>query len=305
MLDLTNRRTPEELSKLPKPTNKGLAEIFSAVDYVAIKDDGVIGERALSDKVVLDISKPADIAKLLRLLEIDENNTGFYCVCLGTYAIELYSEGTLKTTIGLRHGASIRYWRWNGDAELAKSKEILSFLATLGLSEPLQERLQQEKDQEPDQVAKRKWRETAPKCLHQHAGDCRAFDDRIIQSIVSDLDREIPNRIEQIVVLLQTFGCGVNCWSGYPVYEELPGKILRAFGVQEVVAAYLQSNRNYKTRRGLGRLLLSSSSRLDRSEQARVQQVVIDDLKKCYQYFNDAVGLERIEAIFNQAHRTP
>ena len=56
-LDLTNRKPLEELRKLPKPTNKALAELFSGVDKVIVKDSLVYEGKAMSDKIVLTISK--------------------------------------------------------------------------------------------------------------------------------------------------------------------------------------------------------------------------------------------------------
>jgi len=138
-LDLTNRKLYEERNKLPEPSNEGLATLFVGVNKVVIKDDGVCGDKAMSNKILLTISEGDRIQKLNQLLEIDENNTGFYCMCLGTYAIELYSDTQINATIGFHHGVSIRYHKWNGDAELANSDDLLKFLADLGFTKPLED----------------------------------------------------------------------------------------------------------------------------------------------------------------------
>lgn len=142
-LDLTNRNSLEELNKLPKPTNEELVKLFIDVDKVVIKNDGVYMDKAMSDKIVLTISETDTIQKLNDLLQIDEQSTGFYCMCLGTYAIELYSNTQIKATLGFHHGVSIRYHNWNGDAALAKSDELLNFLAEQGLTKPLNDKLEE------------------------------------------------------------------------------------------------------------------------------------------------------------------
>ena len=145
-LDLTNTQPLEERNKLPKPSNEGLANLFVGVDKVAIKHNGVYEDKAMSDKILLTISQGEKIQKLNELLEIDENNTGFYCMCLGTYAIELYNGTQINATIGFHHGVSIRYHKWNGDAELAKSDDLLKFLADLGFTKPLEDRVEEKRN---------------------------------------------------------------------------------------------------------------------------------------------------------------
>src|SRR5262245_22298959 len=108
ILDLTNRAPLEERNKLPGPTNYGLDDLFIGIDKVVIKEGGVYEDKAISAKVALTISQDDNIKKLNAYLHIEEKNTGFYCMCLGTYAIELYSEDQLKATLGFHHGVSIR-----------------------------------------------------------------------------------------------------------------------------------------------------------------------------------------------------
>jgi len=115
------------------------------VDKVVIKDGGVSDKHALSNKILLTITKYEELERLSELLEIDESKTGFYCMCLGTYAFELFSAESIKATIGFHHGVSIRYHEWNGDAELTRKEELLSFLAELGFTMPLEERLEKQR----------------------------------------------------------------------------------------------------------------------------------------------------------------
>lgn len=294
-LDLTNRKPLEERNKLPKPSNEGLGNLFVGVDKVVIKDNGVYEDKAMSDKILLTISQGDKIQKLNQLLEIDEKNTGFYCMCLGTYAIELYNDTQINATIGFHHGASIRYHKWNGDAELAKSDDLLKFLADLGFTKPLEDRIEEKRNMEADRVAERKWLDIAPKSFKKYWTQINNTDDSFFTSIINDLNSEIPNRQKQIITLLQTFGRTDNFWTAYPIYEELPNDILKTFETKEIIAAYLNSDRNYKTRKGLGRFLCSFEFKKIRKKQLKhINQEVIDDLEKCFKHLNDERGIEEI-----------
>ncbi len=217
IFDFPNRKPFEERNKLPKPTNDGLDRLFVNIDKVLIKDDGVYEDRAMSDKIVLTISQSDNIKKLNALLHIDERNTGFYCMCLGTYAIELYSENQLKATIGFHHGTSIRYSKWNGDAELVNSDDLLNFLAEKGLTKPLNDRIEEKRNIEANRIAERKWLEVAPKCFQKYWTQICSMDNDYLTQLKNDLNTEFPDKHKQIIILLQTFGETENFWTAYPI----------------------------------------------------------------------------------------
>jgi hypothetical protein len=294
-LDLTNRKSLEEQNKLPKPTNEGLAKLFAGVDKVVIKDGGVYEDKAMTDKIVLTISQSEKIQALHNLLEIDEKNTGFYCMCLGTYAIELYAHRQLKASIGFHHGVSIRYDKWNGDAELAKSDYLLTFLFKQGLTKPLHDRIEEKRNMEADRIAERNWLDIAPKCFSKYWTQINSFDTNYFVSLVDDLNSEMPDREKQIIALLQTFGRTDNFWTAYPSYENLPNNILKLFKIEEIISAYLNSDKNYKTRQGLGRFLCSFEFKKERNKYLKnIPSNVIDDLQKCFNHLNEQRGIDEI-----------
>lgn len=300
-LDFTNRRPLEELNKLPKPTNQELTKLFVGVDKVVIKDGGVYETRAMSEKIVLTISQADKIQKLNDFLQIDETNTGFYCMCLGTYAIELYSNAEIKATIGFHHGDSIRYHYWHGDAALAKSNELLNFLAEEGLTEPLADRKEQERSMEADRIVERKWLDIAPRCFQKYWKQICSQANNYFTALVRDLTLEIPDREDQIITLLQTFGETENFWTAYPSYEELPNDILKLYATEEIITAYVNSERNYKIRRGLGRYLCSFEFKKIRNKQLKyITTEVIDDLEKCFDNIGEKRGIKEIFSLRNE-----
>jgi hypothetical protein len=301
ILDLTNRKTLEECVKLPTPTNDNLKQLFVDVDTIIIKEGGVYNDNAMSDKIVLTIKDQVLLKHFIELLEIDETKTGFYCMCLGTYAVELYSKGKCKATIGFHHGVSIRYDKWNGDAELAESDKLLAFLSEQGLTKPLQDRLEARQDMEAERIAERNWFNIAPKCFSKYREQINGFDEHYFPSLINDINAEFPDKRKQIIVLLQTFGTTEIFWTGYPIYEELPNTILNTFDTKEIIEAYLNSDRNYKTRKGLGRFLCSFEYKKIRKAQLKfITDEVISDLEKCFESIGAKRGINEIFSLKNE-----
>lgn len=294
-LDLTNRKSPEERNRLDKPSNAGIAALFNGVDRVIIKEDGVSGDKAISDTILLEISSQEEICQLQAFLQIDETNTGFYCMCLGTYAIELFADSQLKATIGFHHGETIRYINWNGDAGLARSEDLLHFLAELGLSKPLEQYKEEKLNRDQQVVAERKWLEYAPASFRKYREEMNDFDDSYLPLLAGDLKAEIPDKNERIIRLLQLFGYSSHFWTGYPLYEEVPNELLKTLDTKEIINAYLQSDRNYKTRKGLGRFLCSFEFKKERAKYMEcISEELIAELEKCFNQLNEKRGIDEI-----------
>lgn len=300
-LDLTNRKTSEELSKLPAPTNQSLRLLLQRIDAVVIKDDGVYNGRALSDKILFRITEANYLDQFFQLLEIDEAKAGFYCMCLGTYAIEFFSNTELKATIGFHHGESIRYDQWNGDAQLLKSDELLAFLSGLGFSEPLQDRLEERTRMKAEAVAEDNWFDMAPAFFRQYRSQIINLDHSFMPLLIENLNAAYPDKYERVIVLLQIFGKTDSFWNAYPVYEQIPFDILKQFEVKDIIAAYLASDRNYKARRGLGRYLCLYEFKKVRDQYLKfIPLQVVDDLEKCFEAIGEKKGINEIYSLRNQ-----
>lgn len=295
ILEKTNEELLAAINKRPKATNESIRQLFAGIDKILIKEDGVYDDKATSDKVLLCLTQPETINTLGQLLEINEAMTGFYCMCLGSHAIELYTHNTMKHIIGLHHGTSIRYSGWNGDAELSKHEDLLIFLSEQGLSQPLEEHMQQKKRMEKSQIAQRNWLEIAPKTFRKYWDQIINMDSGFLPALIRDLHTEIPDQQQLIIVLLQTFGKTDQYWSAYPHYESVPDDILKTFEVGDIIRAYVQSDRNYKTRRGLGRFLCSYDFKKKRKKF--IQEIpleVIHDLEKCFDHIGEKRGINEM-----------
>lgn len=282
------------LKNYPEPTNERLKALFSDIDIIFIKEGGVSGNRALKEDIVLILNQQNDIVHFSELLSIDELRTGFHCMCLGNYAIELHNKGELAATIGLHHGQSIRYDYWNSDAFITRNEDLLIFLSEKGLEKPLQDKLEERRKSEAYQVAERKWLEMSPKCFSKYWEQVNFFNRDYIPALLQELDKEFPDKQQQMITLLQTFG-QTESWYSYPSYEELSNEILKTFEVSDIVKAYLDSDRNYRTRKGLGRFLCGFEFKKIRKKYLKfITEEVITDLEKCFSYLTDESGMEEI-----------
>ncbi|MBO9200216.1 MULTISPECIES: hypothetical protein [Niastella] len=298
-LDLTNLF--EERAKLPKPTNENLRKLFEGIDRILIKDDGVYEEKAISDKVILEITGPGLVNRFSDLLEIDESLTGFYCLCLGSYAIELFANGQLRATIGFHHGRSIRYDKWNSDVALMQNENLLSFLAQLGLTGPQEEYQEDQRRAEASNIAQSEWLAIAPKCFTKFQEEIQDINLNTVDylgELIAELDKEIPEKDKRVIALLQTYGKTSNFWTAYPIYEEAPANVLNTYNPRDILDIYERSDRNYKTRRGLGRYICSFNFRKIRKKYLKdISDDVINDLEKCFTAIGEEKGIYEINRL--------
>lgn len=303
--ELTNEQRLEEIRKRPKATNASIRNMFLDIDKVLIKEDGVYDDKALSDNVLVTLTQADLISRLGELLSIDEANTGFYCMCLGSHAIELHNGDTMKHIIGLHHGVSIRYSGWYGDAQLAKNEALLIFLSEQGLTQPLEDYIQQKRNREADKVAERNWLEIAPKTFRKYWPQIMNMDAGYLPALIQDLNTAIPDKQQQIIVLLQTFGKTDYYWNAYPHYESVPQDILNTFEIKDIIHAYMESDRNYKTRRGLGRLLCSFDFKKKRKKHIKdIPLEVITDLEKCFEHIGEKRGENEIFSLRKEKEKS-
>ncbi|MDO7876437.1 hypothetical protein Q5H93_16960 [Hymenobacter sp. ASUV-10] len=297
-LDFTNRKPQLALNELP--SNAGLAELFAGADKVVIKDGGVSGEKAMSDTILLVLSNADKVIDFQALLQIIEPTTSFYCMCLGTYAIELYAGTLIRATIGFHHEVSIRYHGWHGDAELANSDELLEFLARQGFTKPLEDQTAAKRRMEADQLAEKRWLRTAPKSVSKYWEQIKMMDYNSLPALINELNQEIPEREQRIITLLQLFGQTDNFWTAYPSYEELPNVILQTVELPAIIIAYIHSDRNYKSRKGLGRFLCSFDAKQHRKKHLpHITSEVISDLEECFEWLGEKRGINEIFSLKN------
>lgn len=296
-IDLTGLNW-DEINSRPAPSNQSLRQAFSDARKIIVKDDGVSNGQAMSDEILLTVSDAARIAEFLRLLQIDEAQIGFHCMCLGTYALEIYDQNEILATIGMHHGQSIRWESWNSDAALAKSDELAAFLYEEGLEAPLLDKIAERKRIREREIVESDWLSVAPACFVKYWTEMNDFDESYLPSLIDDFKRELSDKNLQITKLLRTYGNSGNLWTAYPMYEKVPFLLLKTYDLEEIISAYQISNKNSLLRRGLGRFLGAFEFRKTRKKWlGKIPQTVIDELKDGFEASGDAESAAVIDRL--------
>lgn len=303
ILDYTNVDW-EARARKPSPDNSFLQDLFSQVTRVQIKDGGVASGKAMQNEVMLLIENAEDLRQFGQLIKIIESPEEFYCMCLGTYAIELYSNEKLLLTIGYHHGYSIRIEHWSSDAELLHPEELLQLLKRLGFSKPWEENQEAIQRSMADEAAENEWLDIAPECFSKNMDALRVSPQNAFENILPELEKEIPSSTERIIALLQTFGKSKNFWNAYYSYESICDLLLNTFPLEQIIASYTQSDRNYKTRRGLGRYIIwNIKGKRRKKKLIKIPLEVLEDLVKCFKQMKDQTGEKEINRLITELQK--
>lgn len=293
----------EEMAQRPAPTNTALHNLFTGIDRILIKPGGSSGLYAKPNPVLFEIAGPDVIQQFATLIKINETQTGFHCMCSGTYDFQLYAGDQLRSIINYHHEISIRYDGWNGDAMLATPESLVNFMAEIGFTKPQDDMQESKRKQDARHLAETEWLAIAPKCFTTYWKEFGAMGE-LPAGLIEALIKEIPDDTSRIITLLKTFGKTKNFWSGYPSYENIPKEILNTMHPMVILQAYTGSDRNYKTRRGLGRYLCSWDFKQVRKKYLQyISEEVIDDLTKCFTSIGDEVSIHEMKRLRTDKER--
>jgi hypothetical protein len=126
------------------------SELRSAVakaDRLRVRSGGTCLRSPRDEKTLVEIRIPEVIKELVSKVWIDEEKSGFHCMCCGSPTLEFYEGDQVVAMVGVHHGRSLRWIDgWPADALLTDpSAEYLNhFLAERGVTGPLDERAREE-----------------------------------------------------------------------------------------------------------------------------------------------------------------
>lgn len=122
---------------------KALHRKVGDVDRIRVRSGGTCHRDKASEKTLVEVDDRESIDDLLKGLEINDEQSGFHCMCCGEPTIELYRDHELVASLGFHHGHSLRWpgGLWPGDAAMteASSRHLCEFLAKHGHDGPLRE----------------------------------------------------------------------------------------------------------------------------------------------------------------------
>ena len=108
-----------------------------------LRSGGLCHRDEEEEKTLFEEERPAEVAKILALFEVDEGASGFHCMCCGNPTFEFWKGEELLGSIGFHHGRSARwYGGWPGDGMLSgrSGDSLVDWLAAHGAPEPREER---------------------------------------------------------------------------------------------------------------------------------------------------------------------
>jgi hypothetical protein len=209
-----------------------------------------------------------EIAELIGLLVVDEQESGAACGCLGGAAFEFFQGQQLVETTNLVCNHMLRWSAWPGDGALAAANAtaVVEWLARRGVTGPRDEI----HEAQAREAASRRKTDRAVGGMSQRLREAFEQDGGGAEtpryrSFPSLLAREFPVPRDRIRILLRILGAGVGTWSGLEWQEQVADHLLRTYsrGELEAVCQTALLGDDRQLRRGAARFWDSWQSPLE------------------------------------------
>lgn len=219
------KTSPPTPPRPPPPQPHGLKRVLS----VSIYD--------MKRHLLLQTAHQRDLDELVKALDVEPVSSGI-CMCAGT--LHLHFLGVSGRVITLHHGTSIRWREAEGNHVLTNPDAIMDWLSGKGITFVREEHEASRRRQEESERRAQRWFEVMPRSL-------REFFPAMQGATTSDpewtaaIEREFPDPVERTKVLLELFGSGIGLWSGYPIWESVPEKMLLNYPLDVLFSAISSS----------------------------------------------------------------
>lgn len=262
-----------------KTTNEDWAvplhEALKGATRLRVRSGGTCHRRPNTEKTLLDIQNPKQVAEVIKSIQINANGSGFHCMCCGNPSLEFYREDTLLVTLGFHHGQSVRWQngKWSGDALLTKKSadSLVEWLSNNGVKGPLNE-INATKKREQDMKAKL---ERATKGMPKELKEAITK-----KNFANTLKKVCKSEEAQVDILLSMLGASNDSWSSYDWIDQIAGDLLKSYTpeVLQVVVRKALLGHDRQRRRGAARLWESWRSPLEDwnpSDKAKLHSIIL------------------------------
>ncbi len=118
---------------------RALHQAIGEVEAVHVLPGGMVNDRPMASVPVLVVDARADIDELLHLLEVSTVG-GFRCMCAGGPTLRFVGRGGSTVAVAaVHHAFALRWSGWSSDADLARGRALVDWMAGKGYPDPLQE----------------------------------------------------------------------------------------------------------------------------------------------------------------------
>jgi hypothetical protein len=247
--------------------NESLREALLAVTRVRVGS----GEACGLDEAAparYETTDAAEIAELMRMLVVDERESGGVCGCLGGAALEFFRGEQLVETTNLVCNRMVRWSGWPGDGILADANAtaVVEWLARRGVTGPKDEISETQArvaaSQRKTERAVVGMSQRLRKAFEQDGGAAETPRYQLFPPLFAS---EFPAPRDRIRILLQILGADVGSWSGLAWQEQVADHLLRGYsrGALEEACKMALLGDDRQVRRGAARFWISWQSPLE------------------------------------------
>ncbi|MDX2109852.1 MAG: hypothetical protein SFY80_06365 [Verrucomicrobiota bacterium] len=140
--DLFRARNPQ--CKILYHWEDALRRCTADTDRMLIRTGGLCHRMRGSERTLVELNKPVEIAAFVNLIHIVEpkNGMGSHCMCCGNPTVEFYQGEVLLESISFHHGLSVRWHLLPSDASLTTESagKLLEWMQSKGYTEFLEEK---------------------------------------------------------------------------------------------------------------------------------------------------------------------
>jgi Leucine-rich repeat (LRR) protein len=238
-----------------------LLSLLKPTTRLRVRSGGTCHRNEALESTLFETQDVAEINQLLGGIQIVEDRSGFHCMCCGDPSLEFFEGDKLLLTLGFHHGQGLRWVDgWPGDAALSPESAafIVDWLARRNVRGPTEERQAQ---REQELARERKLAQATTGMSESLAKAFRVGP----EEFKTALEMEMPEKNDQVKVLLRIYGTSNDSWTSLDFVEQLADEALEEFGTMTlapvVEKALLGDDR--QLRRGAARLWRSGRSTLE------------------------------------------
>ncbi len=283
-------RVSSQKAKEVDPTKKDLVRILYRVNHILVLDSGLISGQIIplsSDSlnevtVLADIKDEEQIIKLRSIMGIiDDPETLFHCMCVGSPTFILYHNEEILARISLHHGRSIRCDRWTCDAILENDVSVLDWLAENDVKAPKEKYENDLRYRKEERLKEEAWLNAAPECVRPiiesvNWSMASQFPPEKIVKAWREMCSTYPDVRQRALVLFEWYGLGLGPWNSFSVQEGMPNELLLHISTEELIK-YVDDSLTEIQMEGASRYFSSGNFN---EKKYKDRKLLSEDLKK-------------------------